>query len=149
MLLDGATGEPVVPNGSMGFRYAESGVGKWNLDLEGVSPVLTLAGEGSEAVEVLLPAFVDADGSGSVLRRGVPARRVGGHLVTTVFDLMLAQYGVARDGLPGEWPTGYDDAEHAVHPGLAGRAHEASRPSSASASHASSPATPRSPAAAP
>ena len=23
---------------------------------------------------------------------------------------MLAQYGVARDGLPGEWPTGYDDA---------------------------------------
>ena len=22
---------------------------------------------------------------------------------------MLAQYGVARDGLPGEWPTGYDD----------------------------------------
>ena len=74
-------------------------------------PALTLAGEGSEAVEVLLPAFVDADGTGSVLRRGVPARRVGDHLVTTVFDLMLAQYGVARDGLPGEWPTGYDDAE--------------------------------------
>ena len=95
VLLDGVTGEPVVPNGSMGFRYAASGVGKWNLDLEGVSPELTLAGEGSEAVEVLLPAFVDADGSGSVLRRGVPARRVGGHLVTTVFDLMLAQYGVA------------------------------------------------------
>ena len=22
---------------------------------------------------------------------------------------MLAQYGVARDGLPGDWPTGYDD----------------------------------------
>jgi nitrate reductase alpha subunit len=31
--------------------------------------------------------------------------------VTTVFDLMLAQYGVARPGLPGTWPTGYDDAE--------------------------------------
>src|SRR5262245_9564910 len=110
VLLNGATGQPVVPNGSMGFRYADSGVGKWNLDLEGVSPALTLAGEGSESVEVLLPAFVDADGSGSVLRRGVPARRVGGHLVTTVFDLMLAQYGVGRPGLPGEWPTGYDDA---------------------------------------
>jgi nitrate reductase alpha subunit len=27
-----------------------------------------------------------------------------------VFDLMLAQYGVARNGLPGQWPTGYDDA---------------------------------------
>lgn len=110
VLLDGATGRPVVPNGSMGFRYADSGVGRWNLDLEGVSPTLTAAGEGSEAVEVKLPAFVEADGTGSVLTRGVPARRVGGHLVTTVYDLMLAQYGVAREGLPGEWPTGYDDA---------------------------------------
>ena len=40
----------------------------------------------------------------------MPVRRVGGRLVTTVFDLMLAQYGVARAGLPGDWPTGYDDA---------------------------------------
>ncbi|MBA2955147.1 nitrate reductase subunit alpha [Nocardioides sp. MAH-18] len=110
VLMDGATGQPVVPNGSMGFRYAESGKGRWNLDLEGVSPTLTLAGDGSEATEVLLPAFTEADGSGSVLRRGVPTRVVGGHRVTTVFDLMLAQYGVARDGLPGDWPTGYDDA---------------------------------------
>lgn len=114
VLVDGATGEAVVPNGSMGFRYAESGKGRWNLDLEGVSPSLTMAGDGSEPVEVLLPAFVEADGTGSVLRRGVPTRRVGGHLVTTVLDLMLAQYGVARtfDGqvLPGEWPSGYDDA---------------------------------------
>lgn len=114
VLIDGVTGEPVIPNGSMGFRYAESGKGRWNLDLEGVSPTLTMAGDGSEAVEVLLPAFVDADGSGSVLRRGVPTRRVGGHLVTTVYDLMLAQYGVGRtvngQSLPGEWPTGYDDA---------------------------------------
>ena len=30
--------------------------------------------------------------------------------MTTVLDLMLATYGVARDGLPGEWPEGYDDA---------------------------------------
>jgi nitrate reductase / nitrite oxidoreductase, alpha subunit len=110
VLLDGATGQPVVPNGSMGFRYAESGKGRWNLDLEGVSPTLTLAGDGSEATEVLLPAFTEADGSGSVLRRGVPTRMVGGHRVTTVFDLMLAQYGVGRAGLPGEWPTDYEDA---------------------------------------
>ena len=40
----------------------------------------------------------------------MPVRRVDGHLVTTVFDLLLAQYGVGRDGLPGTWPTGYDDA---------------------------------------
>jgi nitrate reductase alpha subunit len=40
VLLDAATGKPVVPNGSMGFRYADSGVGRWNLDLEGVTPAL-------------------------------------------------------------------------------------------------------------
>ncbi|CAM3160365.1 Nitrate reductase alpha subunit [Nocardioides dubius] len=114
VLLDSTSGEPVVPNGSLGFRYAESGVGRWNLDLEGVVPALTMLDAGAEPVELLLPAFVEADGSGSVLRRGVPARRIGGRLVTTVLDLMLAQYGVGRDldgvPLPGEWATGYDDA---------------------------------------
>ena len=40
----------------------------------------------------------------------MPARRIAGQLVTTVFDLLLAQYGVGRDGLPGEWPASYDDA---------------------------------------
>ena len=39
----------------------------------------------------------------------MPAVRVGEDLVTTVFDLMLATYGVGRDGLPGEWPASYDD----------------------------------------
>ena len=37
------------------------------------------------------------------------ATSAGPRLVTTVYDLMLAQYGVGREGLPGEWPTGYDD----------------------------------------
>ena len=31
--------------------------------------------------------------------------------MTTVFDLLAAQLGVARDGLPGDWPAGYDDPE--------------------------------------
>lgn len=34
---------------------------------------------------------------------------LAGKRVTTVFDLLLAQYGVARSGLPGSWPTGFDD----------------------------------------
>ena len=46
---------------------------------------------------------------GSIVVRGVPVRRVGGRLVTTVFDLMLAQYGVGRPGLPGNWPTSYEE----------------------------------------
>jgi nitrate reductase / nitrite oxidoreductase, alpha subunit len=111
VLINADTGTLVVPNGSMGFRYTESGVGRWNLDLQGVTPALSCADlPDSESVEVLLPRFDAPDGSGSVLRRGVPVRRVGDHVVTTVFDLMLAQYGVQRPGLPGEWPTGYDDA---------------------------------------
>ena len=115
------SGEPVVPNGSLGFRWTESGKGRWNLDLEGVRPLLSAAGrDGAEGVEVLLPRFdteggEHGQGRGEVLRRGVPAARLGadGPLVTTVFDLMLAQYGVARPDLelPGVWPAGYNDAE--------------------------------------
>ncbi|HEX6234722.1 MAG TPA: nitrate reductase subunit alpha [Jiangellaceae bacterium] len=110
VLIDGQTGEPVVPAGTIGDRWTESGRGRWNLDLGGVSPALTLLGDGAESVELLLPRFDNLDGSGAVMRRGVPARRIGGRLVTTVFDIMLAQYGVGRPGLPGQWPAGYDDA---------------------------------------
>jgi nitrate reductase alpha subunit len=111
VVLDGATGEPAVPNGAVGFRHGEEGEGRWNLRLDGIEPVLSLHGRHEQAVEVALPRFDAGDGeSGAVMRRGVPAIRVAGRLVTTVLDLMLATYGVARDGLPGEWPEGYDDA---------------------------------------
>jgi nitrate reductase alpha subunit len=110
VLLDSATGNPVVPNGSLGFRYGEQGAGRWNLDLGDVDPLLSLHSPGSESVVLTLPRFDAPDGSADVVHRGVPVRRIGDHLVTTVFDLLLAQYGVARDGLPGQWPTGYDDA---------------------------------------
>jgi nitrate reductase alpha subunit len=111
VLLD-ADASPVVPNGSLGFRYGDEGKGRWNLDLGDVDPLLSVYGSpGAEAVPLDLPRFDDADGSGEILRRGVPARRVGDRLVTTVFDLLLAQYGVGRDGLPGQWPAGYDDPQ--------------------------------------
>ncbi|NDL59669.1 nitrate reductase subunit alpha [Phytoactinopolyspora mesophila] len=116
VVLDEHTGTPVVPNGSIGFRHTESGIGRWNLDLDDVQPRLTLHAEpDSTGVELLLPRFDEPTGP-TVLRRGVPARRLGERLVTTVFDLMLAQYGVARDGLPGEWPTGYNDPTHPYTP---------------------------------
>nr|WP_218024341.1 nitrate reductase subunit alpha [Nocardia lijiangensis] len=106
VLIDAVTGEPVVPGGSLGFRYGEQGAGKWNLDLGQVQPLLSMVG--ADSVEVTLPRFDSPESA--MLRRGVPVRRVGDHVVTTVFDLLLAQYGVHRDGLPGDWPTGYDDA---------------------------------------
>ena len=112
VFVDAASGEPVVPNGSMGHRYGEEGVGKWNLELGDEEPTLTLLGSHDELVAVDLPRFDNGEAEGGVtMRRGVPAKRVGGHLVTTVFDLLLAQYGVGREGLPGEWPAGYEDPE--------------------------------------
>jgi nitrate reductase alpha subunit len=111
VVLDAASGAPAVPNGSLGFRFAESGKGKWNLDLGETDPVLTLYGRHQQAVLADLPRFdVGPSEGGSVIRRGIPAIKVGGRLVTTVFDLLMAQYGVRREGLPGEWPSGYDDA---------------------------------------
>jgi len=110
VMLDESSGEPVVPNGSVGHRYGEPG--RWNLKLDGIVPALTLLGRASEAVVLEVPRFDTGEGEGgSSLPRGVPAMRVGGQLVTTVLDLMLAQYGVARDGLPGEWPADYDDPQ--------------------------------------
>ena len=72
---------------------------------------------------VQLPRFDAPDGSAAVLHRGVPVRRVNGHLVTTVYDLMLAQYGVARDGLPGSLADGVRRRGAALHTGLAGDHH--------------------------
>ncbi|WP_280908931.1 nitrate reductase subunit alpha [Streptomyces sp. SAI-090] len=116
VLLDAATGQPVVPNGTLGDRYGEAGAGKWNLDLGGTDPLLSAEGSDEAPVAVDLARFDVPDGSAGRLRRGVPVLRVAGKLVTTVFDLLLAQYGVAREGLPGQWPTGYDDAEEPYTP---------------------------------
>ena len=56
VLLDSATGEPVLPNGTLASRYSEAGKGRWNLDLGGVDPVLTLHGRHEDAVAVTCPA---------------------------------------------------------------------------------------------
>ncbi|MDO4919867.1 nitrate reductase subunit alpha [Kocuria sp.] len=113
VLLDRHTHRAVVPNGSMGFRYNEQDEGRWNLDLGDTLPSLSVAdsaGYEGGTSRVDLPAFTDPTGAGSVIHRGVPTTTVAGRTVTTVFDLMLAQYGVGREGLPGEWASGLDDA---------------------------------------
>ena len=116
VLLDAATGQPVVPNGSLGFRFGEQGAGSWNLDLADVDPLLSAIGGPHPGVEVELPRFDAPGGTATSMRRGVPVREVAGRLVTTVFDLLLAQYGVGRDGLPGQWPAGYDDPDEPYTP---------------------------------
>ncbi|WP_216215274.1 nitrate reductase subunit alpha [Amycolatopsis aidingensis] len=111
VLLDDRTGGTVIPNGSLGFRWTESGKGRWNLELGDVDPALSLYRWAGEHLPVELPRFdVGGGEGGGTMRRGVPALRVGDRLVTTVFDLLLAQYGVYRPELPGEWPRSYADA---------------------------------------
>ncbi|MEU4269852.1 nitrate reductase subunit alpha [Streptomyces sp. NPDC026092] len=120
VLLDDATGDPTVPNGTLGHRWSDGDKPEWNLDLGDVVPRLSLyeaGGDGTEGdrAEVVLPRF--EEGAPGTVTRGVPVRRVGGRLVTTVFDLMLAQYAVGRPGLPGQWPTSYEDATTPGTPG--------------------------------
>ena len=113
LVLDAHSGEPRMPKGQVGFRWSTE-KGKWNLKLEDglddspIDPILSLL----EHHDTVIPVqFFDFAG-GQVLRRSVPARllEVDGRTVpvTTVFDLLLANFGVSR-GLPGDYPRGYDD----------------------------------------
>ncbi|MGE5592034.1 MAG: nitrate reductase subunit alpha [Bacillota bacterium] len=115
VVLDEVRGEPAVPHGSVGSRWAQDG--KWNLELkdaltgEEINPALTLLGRHDAVAQVAFPCF--DSGKASVIRRGVPVRKItaaGGEdlWVATVHDLLLAEVGVSR-GLPGDYPAGYED----------------------------------------
>ncbi|MDO4681227.1 MAG: nitrate reductase subunit alpha [Lautropia sp.] len=109
VLVDQATNELVVPNGTIGFRWgedkAETGrVGRWNLEMKNggsgadIDPKLSLKDACDEVVTVGFNYFAGEEKSGLIGRR-VPARRVkladgGSALVATVFDLQMANYGV-------------------------------------------------------
>ncbi len=114
LMWDAGTGGPKMPMGSSGFRWA-SEPGKWNLVLKDgldgsdIDPVLTFLGDVVDTVPV---EFDDFGAGGSVVRH-VPVRRLttaGGEtvVVATIFDVLMAQYGVPR-GLGGDYPAGYDD----------------------------------------
>ncbi|MEB8325310.1 nitrate reductase subunit alpha [Dietzia kunjamensis] len=116
VLMDAVTGRPVVPNGTLGDRFGEQGAGNWNLDLGDIDPALSLLDTLEGTAEVVLPRFDTVRGDAGTITRGVPYRTVRGDdgedlRVTTVLDLMMAQFGVGREGLPGSWPSGYDDLE--------------------------------------
>lgn len=114
------TGQVIDPGGTLADRWGEDGMGKWNLSLTAVDPVMSIADTDSKLTqEISLPRFdlpgeATADGpvGAGVVTRGVPVTFVGGHTVTTVFDLLLASYGVEREelNLPGQWPSSYEDA---------------------------------------
>ena len=113
LVWDRSSGAARMPKGSIGFRWAKQDPGKWNLQLEDgatgepLDPELSFL-EDHEAVAEL--EFDDFE-SGRVLRRAVPVRYIetatGRVAVTTVFDLVMARFGVGR-GLPGDYPANYD-----------------------------------------
>ena len=110
--IDTASGRFVVPKGSVGHRWDKE-PGKWNMKLEDAvddssyDPVLTFLGDNDEVVQTEF----DEWGLDNKARRGVPVKRVQTatgetELVTTVYDLIMAQYGVNR-GLEGDYPEDY------------------------------------------
>jgi nitrate reductase alpha subunit len=116
------------PKGTVGHRWQKQR-GQWNLETrdsatgEEFTPRLTLTGAADEIVTVAVDDFSES-GPPRRLLRAVPARRIdtvdGVRLVTTAFDLLLAQYGVERNlgarPAAGQWPKGYDDATHPFTP---------------------------------
>jgi len=114
LMWDDTSDQPKMPMGSAGFRWGRE-KGKWNLLLEDglygdkIEPALTFLGRGDVAVNVEFDDF----GADRRSFRGVPARSVeladGSRvLVATVYDLLMAQYGVDR-GLGGDYAGSYDD----------------------------------------
>ena len=116
------------PNGSVGHRYGDERRGplepRAGRDRAGADAARPRTASRST---VDLPRFDVGDDRGRQRRCAAACPPCGSaaQLVTTVFDLLLAQYGVGRDGLPGDWPAGYDDPA-AVHAGLAGGDHRRS-----------------------
>ena len=103
MLLDARTDEPVVPNGSLGHRFGDAGVGRWNLDLEDVDPKLSLADTARTPCRAAAPLRHPRRRAAD-MPRGVPVRRIGAHLVTTVYDLMLRSTASGETACR-QWPT--------------------------------------------
>lgn len=114
----------VVPNGSIGFRWGEKG--KWNLeqksgaDATDVKLQLSLISKKDDIVGVAFPYFGGVENEHfthskheDILVRNVPAKRVtlaNGQTVqvATVYDLLMANYGLDR-GLGGKYvATSYD-----------------------------------------
>ena len=118
--IDEDSGDYVIPKGAMGHRWDEK-QGHWNMKYENslndepYDPTLSLL---STHDEVLQTEFVEW-GLDAKSLRGVPIKYVetssGRIPVTTVYDLIMAQYGVGR-GLDGDYPEDYTNPSAAYTP---------------------------------
>lgn len=120
LMFDQTSQQTKMPRGSVGFRW-QNQKGQWNLELKDaidgsdIDPQLTFI----ESPDAVMQVTVTDFGGGRTALRGVPVRfidAVDGRVpVTTVFDLMMAQFGVPR-GLAGEYPASYEDEDAAFTP---------------------------------
>ena len=150
VLLDARTGEPVVPNGSLGHRFGEAGVGQWNLDLGDVDPLLSLLDAGRrDGAACELPRFDTADGAAgrpAPRRAGAPGRRAPGHHGLRPDARAVRRR--PRRAAGGDWRHGVRRRRPRRTPRPGRRRSPASRPRPRPGSPASSRRTPRSPRAA-
>jgi nitrate reductase alpha subunit len=118
--IDEKTGDLVVPKGTVGSRW-DNKQGNWNLKFENIEndqpydPILTLL---DDKEEVLQTEFTEY-GLDKKSLRGVPVKFIetlnGKVPVATIYDLIMAQYGVGR-GLEGDYPADYTDQNAAYTP---------------------------------
>lgn len=118
LIWDETSQQPRMPLGSLGFRWQKK-EGEWNLQMKDgqdgaeLAPVLSLL----DSNEAVLQVAFDDFSAGQAVQRGVPVRYLetahGKVAVTTVFDLLMAQFGVER-GLAGDYPHSYN-AEDSVY----------------------------------
>lgn len=101
IVVDELSGELVVPNGSVGFRWDKSQ--RWNLEERAgntdFKAQLSLMDSRDDVLDVIFPYF-DKD-QDEIITRKVPVKRLvdgAGNecFVSTVFDLTVANYGVDR-----------------------------------------------------
>ena len=124
LAYDEATGTVTVPNGSVGFRWGEKG--KWNIEQKnsaGQATRLRLSFKDfSDAIaSVSFPYFGGIEHDrwtavkfDEILERNIPVRKLKladgkEWAVATVYDLLLAQYGVDRGFGGGNVAGSYDD----------------------------------------
>jgi len=102
-------GEVRIPHGSLGSRWSKE-EGKWNLDMkdmvDGVEIDCALSLIGKETRKVRFRFEGEPDAIREVPALQVPTRS-GTVTVTSVFDLMMAHFGVSR-GLSGDYPRDYE-----------------------------------------
>jgi nitrate reductase / nitrite oxidoreductase, alpha subunit len=114
LVWDHSQDAPRMPQGTIGFRWAQQEPGKWNLEMKdgkdgtAIDPQISFLENHAGLVEIEFDDFA----SGGTLKRSVPVRYVetdqGRLAVTTAYDLLMAQFGVGR-GLPGDYPASFDD----------------------------------------